>query len=134
MSKLMVLRRNLCVRGSQDNTPPTQVLWARQIVRQTICKCYLPVGQLAKKPKFCKKRNTCAMLAKSAQICFCRKISYKMLPWSVWTNIIQKKNHLCNVDPQSTNNFAQKNQLQFCLDISGPTLHKEITCAMLVHG
>ena len=45
-----------------------------------------------------------------------------------------RKNYLCNVGPQSTNNFAQKNNLQFCLDISGPTLHKEITCVMLVHG
>ena len=56
-----------------------------------------------------------------------------VLSWSAWTNITQE-NYLCNVGPQSTNNFGQKNNLKFCLDISGPTLHKEITCAMLVHG
>ena len=32
--------------------------------------------------------------------------------------------HFC---PQPTNKFAQKNNLQCCLDLFGPTLHKEIT-------
>ena len=41
------------------------------------------------------------------------------------------RNYLCNVDPQSTNNSV--NNLQICLDISEPTLHKEITSAILAH-
>ena len=36
-------------------------------------------------------------------------------------------------DPQSTNNSAQENNLQFCLGLYRPTLHKEITGAMLAH-
>ena len=35
---------------------------------------------------------------------------------------------------QSTNNFAEENNLQWCPDLSGRPLHKEITCAMLVYG
>ena len=53
-----------------------------------------------------------------------------MLSWSAWANIA-KENYVCNLGSVSTNNFAQKNNLQFCLDLSGPTLHMEITCAML---
>ena len=33
--------------------------------------------------------------------------------------------------------FNRKNNLQFCLDLSGqsgPTLHREITCGMLAYG
>ena len=56
-----------------------------------------------------------------------------MLSLSAWANITQEK-YLCIVGPQSASNFAQKNNLKFCLDLSVPTLHKEITCAMLVHG
>ena len=41
------------------------------------------------------------------------------------------RNYLSNVDPQSTNNSV--NNLQICLDISEPTLHKEITSAILAH-
>ena len=36
-------------------------------------------------------------------------------------------------EPQSTNNSAQENNLQFCLGLSRPTLHEEITGAMLAH-
>ena len=32
------------------------------------------------------------------------------------------------------NNFAQENNLQCCLNLCGPTLLKEITCAILAHG
>ena len=56
----------------------------------------------------------CAMLAQSAQACFHRKITYTMLFWSAWVNTAQG-NYLCIVDPQSMNNFAQENNLQFCL-------------------
>ena len=86
--------------------------------------------------------------------------SWAALPKYVWDNSAQE-NYLWNVgpertvifsqednlhnvvltclgqyckDPQSTNNFTQANNLQFCLDLSEPTLHKEVTCAMLVHG
>ena len=52
---------------------------------------------------------------------------------SAWANIALEK-YLYNVGPQSTNNFAQKNNLQCCLDLCGQTLHKEISCAMLVHS
>ena len=45
------------------------------------------------------------------------------LPWFALANIAQET-YLCNAGPQSTNNFAQKNNLQFCLDLSWPTLHK----------
>ena len=34
--------------------------------------------------------------------------------------------------PQTT--LHRKSSLQFCLHLSGPTLHKEITCGMLAHG
>ena len=89
-----------------------------------------------------------------------RIFSWAALPKYVWDNSAQE-NYLWNVgpertvifsqednlhnvvltclgqyckDPQSTNNFTQANNLQFCLDLSEPTLHKEVTCAMLVHG
>ena len=39
-----------------------------------------------------------------------------------------------HISAQSTNNFEQENNLQWCLDLSGPTLRKEITCAMLAYG
>ena len=39
------------------------------------------------------------------------------------------KNYWCNVDPQSTNNHNP----QFWPDLFEPTLHKEITFAMLAH-
>ena len=42
-----------------------------------------------------------------------------------------QENYPCNVGTQSTNNFPQKNNLQFCLDLSGPTFPKEIICAIL---
>ena len=35
---------------------------------------------------------------------------------------------------QSSNNFAEENNLQWCPDLSASILHKEITCAMLAHG
>ena len=53
--------------------------------------------------------------------------------WSACANIAQET-YLCNAGPQSTNNFAPKINLQFCLDLSGPTLHKEIASGMLAHG
>ena len=64
---------------------------------------------------------------------FRRKISYTMLSWSAWANISQE-NYLWNIGPQYTSNFAHKKNLQFCLDLSGPTLHKEINCAMLAQS
>ena len=33
-----------------------------------------------------------------------------------------------------TNLYTQESNLQLCLNLSGPTLHKKINCAMLVHG
>ena len=39
--------------------------------------------------------------------------------------------YLCNVGPQPMNNFSQENKLQYCLGLCRPTLHKEITCAIL---
>ena len=68
-----------------------------------------------------------------AQTCFYRKISYTTLSWSLWANIAQE-HYLCNVGTQPTNNFAQKKNLQFCLDLSEPTLYKEIACAVLAHS
>ena len=76
--------------------------------------------------------------------------------WSLSNNIAQGF-YLCNIGPWLTNNFswqiplrqhctkkllvqcwprphAQKNNPQFCLDLSGSTLHKAITCGMLAHG
>ena len=35
--------------------------------------------------------------------------------------------------PHPRNNSAQENNLQFWLDLFEPTLHKEITCAVLAH-
>ena len=108
------------------------------------------------------KNVTCAIISLSTQTRFCRKITYAMLSWSVWANITQnnylhdvdniapqstvystfsrycwdnavQENYLCNVDPQSINNSAQKNNLEFCLDLSRSILHKETTCGMLAH-
>ena len=70
---------------------------------------------------------------KGAQTCFHRKISYTMFSWSTWANIAQE-NCPCKVGPLFANNFVQKNNLQLCPDISGPTLHKEITCTMLIQS
>ena len=59
---------------------------------------------------------------------------------SDWANILPKKiTYLTSVTcamltHSPTNNFAQENNWQFCLDLSWPTLHKEITCAILAHG
>ena len=75
------------------------------------------------------KKITSAMMAKREQTSFCGKIAYSMLSWSTWINIAQE-NYFCNVGWQYTNNSAQENNLQFCLDLSGTTLHKEITCAI----
>ena len=76
------------------------------------------------------EKNTCAMLAQSAQTRFRRKISYSMLPWSAFANIAYE-NYLCNVDPMPKNNFAQENNIQCCLNLLVPKLRKEFTCAML---
>ena len=65
---------------------------------------------------------------RSTQTCFHRKITYIYNVWSACANIAEET-YLCNAGPQSTNNFAPKNNLQFCLeDLSGPTMHKEIAC------
>ena len=73
------------------------------------------------------------MLTQSAQSSFHWKITYKMLSESAWTNIAQE-NYLCSGDSQSTDNLAQEVNLQFCLDLSERTLHKETTIAMLAYG
>ena len=36
------------------------------------------------------QKNVCPMLAQSAQACFCRKITYIMLPWSACANVAQE--------------------------------------------
>ena len=79
------------------------------------------------------KEITCTMLAQSAQTYFRRKKTYTILSRSACANIAQE-NYLCNVDPQPMNNLAQENNLKCCLDLCGPTLRKEVICAMLVHG
>ena len=77
------------------------------------------------------KKITCAMLTLSAQTLFRRKITYAMLYWSAFADIAHE-NYLCKfVDPKPKNNFAQENNIQCCLDLCGPTLRKEFTCAML---
>ena len=49
------------------------------------------------------------------------------MPWCAWSNIAQN-NYTHNADNAGpTNNFGQKNNLKFCLDLSGPTLHKKIS-------
>ena len=78
------------------------------------------------------QKITCAMLVQSAQMCFRKKITYATLSLSAFANIAHE-NYLCNVDPKPKNNFAQENNIQCCLDLCGPTLRKEFTCAMLVH-
>ena len=79
------------------------------------------------------KKTLVQCQSKGAQTCLCREISYTMLSWSSWANIAQE-NYLCNVGPLSTNNFVQKNNLQFFLDLSGPTLHKKITSTMMTQS
>ena len=37
------------------------------------------------------------------------------LPWSAWTKIAQET-YLSNAGPQYSNNFSQKNNLQFCVE------------------
>ena len=61
------------------------------------------------------------------------QVTCTMLSWSAWANIAHE-NYLCDVCPQSTNSFAQEHNLQCLLDLSGPTLNKEIICAMLAHS
>ena len=75
---------------------------------------------------------TCAMLTQSAQTRFRKKITCTMLSWPAFANIAHE-NYLCHVDPKPKNNFAQENNIQCCLDLCGPTLRKEFTCAMLAH-
>ena len=75
---------------------------------------------------------TCAMLAQSTQLSFRGKITCKISSWSNLDNIAQE-NFQCNIDPHSINKFPQDNNLRFCLYLSGTTLHKGITCAMLAH-
>ena len=50
-----------------------------------------------------------------------------MLSWSAWTNIAQK-NYLCNVDPQSINNFAQENNLILSGSISVNIVQRNFLC------
>ena len=64
---------------------------------------------------------------------FSQENNFYNVVWSPCANIAQKT-YLCNDGPESTNNFAPKNNLQFCLDLSGQTLHKESACGMLAHG
>ena len=68
----------------------------------------------------------CNVGPRAHRLFFCRKISYTRYKYicSLWACIAQA-NYLCNVGPLSTNTFAQKNNLQFCLDLPGPILHKE---------
>ena len=79
------------------------------------------------------KPITGAILAQFTQSFFRRKITICNVILIYLANITQE-NYLCNVSPQSTSNFTQKNNLNFCLDLSGPKLHKKVTYAMLVHG
>ena len=53
-----------------------------------------------------------------------------MVVWSAWANITQE-NYLYSTGKQSRNNFAQENNLQFCLDLSQPSFLNEITCGIL---
>ena len=78
------------------------------------------------------KKITCAMLTQSVQTCFRRKITYTMLSWPAFANIAHE-NYPCNADPKLKNNFAQESNIQCCLDLCGPTLPKQFTCAMLPH-
>ena len=71
------------------------------------------------------KKITCAMLAQSTQTRFRRKITYTMLSWSACANIAHRK-YLCNVDPKPKNNFLQQNNIQYCLDLCGPTIAQGI--------
>ena len=63
-------------------------------------------------------------------VMFSKEKPCEMLPWSAWANSAQE-NYLCNIGPQFRNNLTQKNNLQFYLDLSRPTLLKEITCGIL---
>ena len=49
---------------------------------------------------------------------FAGKQIYAALFWSAWAKIAQET-YLDNAGPQSSDNFSQKNNLQFCLDVSG---------------
>ena len=71
------------------------------------------------------KKITCTMLVQSTQTCFRKKMTYTMLSWFAWANIAQEI-YLCNVDPQPMNNFSQKNNLQYYLDIQcWPTVNRQ---------
>ena len=75
------------------------------------------------------KKITCAMLTQSVQKRN-GKITYTMLSWPAFANIAHE-NYPCNADPKPKNNFAQESNIQCCLDLCGPTLPKQFTCAML---
>ena len=68
------------------------------------------------------------MLTQNAQSSFHRKIIYTMLSWSTWANIAQE-NYLCNVEPQSTNNFAQE---YYLFNVVQTRLRKHCTWKLLV--
>ena len=81
----------------------------------------------------CPEQITCAMLAESAAIFseednLCYNVALQEI---LQGPTFYKK--LPMYEPQSTNNSAQENNLQFCLGLSRPTLHEEITGAMLAH-
>ena len=79
-----------------------------------------------------------------------RKITGEMLALTTWSSIRWKitiynvvliclsqhctRKWLVHFDPQTTNKFVQKYNLQYCLNLFGLTLHKEITCGMLAHS
>ena len=51
-----------------------------------------------------------------------------------WDNITQE-NYWCNIGTVNIVIFSQENNhIQCCLDLPEPTLHKKITCEMLVHS
>ena len=104
-----------CPRGSQY----CLIIWSSQ--------CYLNTSRTT-----LHKKITCAMLAQSTQSSFHgKKVTFKMLSWSGLANIAQE-NYLYNVGPQSAKKFTQENNLWFCLDLFGPTLHRIVTYSMLV--
>ena len=79
------------------------------------------------------KKITCAVLTPECTDTFSKENNlYKVFLICLCQHCTKKL--MCNVDPQPTNNFAQENNMQCCLDLCGPTLRKEFTSAMLAHG
>ena len=63
----------------------------------------------------------------------CTGVLFSQCCLNLWVNMALG-NYFWEVGPVHTFIFFQENNLYNCFDLPGPTLHKKMTCAMLVHS